>query len=128
METLRGRRADAVRPTEITSKQMLRLGIDIGSVSSDVIVRDDRGHVVFKDYRRTLGRPVETVLEQLRRLFAAHPATQFERMAVTGSAGRMVSEILGAPFINEVRAQALGVSHLYPEFAQATVKIGRAHV
>ena len=121
METLRGHRADAVRPTETTSKQTLRLGIDIGSVSSDVIVRDDRGHVVFKDYRRTLGRPIETVLEQLGRLFAAYPATRFERMAVTGSAGRLASEILGAPFINEVRAQALGVSHLYPEFSQGTV-------
>ena len=121
METLRGRRAEAVRPTEMVWTRSLCLGIDIGSVSSDLLVLDGRGHTIFKDYRRTLGRPVETVLEQLKRLFSAHPAFQFERLAVTGSAGRMASEILGAPFINEVRAQALGVSHLYPEFLQATV-------
>jgi predicted CoA-substrate-specific enzyme activase len=121
METLKGRRADAARPAVMVRTQSLRLGIDIGSVSSDVIVLDERGHVVFKDYRRTLGRPVETVTEQLEQLFGTIPASRFERVAVTGAAGRLTAEIMGAPFVNEVRAQALGVSHLYPEFSEATV-------
>ncbi len=121
METLRGRRTLAGQPIEVTKIQSLRLGIDIGSISSDMLALDERGHVVFNDYRRTLGRPVETVAEQLERLFAAVPAARFERMAVTGAAGRLTAEIIGAPFVNEVRAQAMGVSHLYPEFAEATV-------
>jgi len=121
MEILRGRRGERVQSSEAVSKQIRVLGIDIGSVSSDVIVLDERGHVAFRDYRRTRGRPVETLTEQLSRLFERHPARQFERMAVTGSSGRLAAEIIGAAFINEVRAQALGVSHLYPEFSQATV-------
>lgn len=121
METLRGRRTLAGQPIEVTKIQSLRLGIDIGSISSDMLALDERGHVVFNDYRRTLGRPVETVAEQLERLYAAVPAARFERMAVTGAAGRLTAEIIGAPFVNEVRAQAMGVSHLYPEFAEATV-------
>ena len=121
MKTLRGYAAQGVASSEAVSTQMLQLGIDIGSTSSDVIVLDVRGHVVFKDYRRTLGRPIETVLEQFKQLFKTIPTTRFERMAVTGSAGRLVAQILEATFVNEVRAQAIGTAHLYPEFSQATV-------
>lgn len=121
METLRGQRTNTVRPAETVRIQSLLLGIDIGSVSSDILVLDGRGHVVFKDYRRTLGRPVETVAEQLERLFESFTPTRFERMAITGAAGRLTAEVIAAPFINEVRAQAMGVAHLYPEFARATV-------
>lgn len=121
METLKGRKTGHTASNEPVSTHSLRLGIDIGSVSSDVIVLDDRDHVIFKDYRRTLGRPVETILEQLKQLFSTIPTTRFERMGFTGSAGRLAAQILSATFINEVRAQAIGSAHLYPEFSQATV-------
>jgi predicted CoA-substrate-specific enzyme activase len=121
METLKGRKTGHTASNEPVSTHSLRLGIDIGSVSSDVIVLDDRDHVIFKDYRRTLGRPVETILEQLKQLFSTIPTTRFERMGFTGSAGRLAAQILSATFINEVRAQAIGTAHLYPEFSQATV-------
>jgi len=108
-------------PEEAVKGAALRLGIDIGSVSSDILVLDDRGHIHFKDYQRTYGRPVETALRQLERLSAQHPSIIFDRIAVTGSAGRRTAQILGATFVNEVRAQSLGVAHLYPEFSRATV-------
>ena len=121
METLRGHRTDTAGPADTLRTELLHVGIDIGSVSSDVLVLDGRGHVVFKDYRRTLGRPVETVAGQLKLVLAAHPAERFGSVAMTGAAGRFPAEILGVPFVNEVRAQGLGVAHLYPEFSQATV-------
>ncbi|NLK40686.1 MAG: CoA activase [Planctomycetes bacterium] len=121
MEIIKGHRDGSVRSDEAVDKQALSLGIDIGSISSDVIVLDERGHVIFKDYRRTHGRPIETIVEQIERLFEQYPAEGFERLGVTGLCGRLAAEAMGAMFINEVRAQALGVSHLYPEFSQATV-------
>jgi predicted CoA-substrate-specific enzyme activase len=41
--------------------------------------------------------------------------------AATGSAGRFAAKLLGIPFVNEVPAQAAAVSHLYPQFQQATI-------
>jgi predicted CoA-substrate-specific enzyme activase len=41
--------------------------------------------------------------------------------AATGSAGRFLAKLLGIPFVNEVPAQAAAVSHLYPQFQQATI-------
>ena len=57
MEIIKGHRDGSVRSDEAVDKQALSLGIDIGSISSDVIVLDERGHVIFKDYRSgTAGR------------------------------------------------------------------------
>jgi len=97
------------------------VGIDIGSISSDVVVIDQSGEIVFQDYRRTMGRPIDTARAQLDKLLGRISAPQIELVAATGSAGRLLSKILGIPFVNEVPAQAAAICHLYPDFAEATV-------
>ncbi|MCE5185445.1 MAG: acyl-CoA dehydratase activase [Planctomycetaceae bacterium] len=103
------------------SRTQLRLGIDVGSTSSDVIVLDSKDHVVTADYRRTLGRPMEVVADQMQRLFEQYPAASFASIAITGSAGRLLAEVMQAAYVNEVQAQARGIAHLYPEYEQVTV-------
>jgi predicted CoA-substrate-specific enzyme activase len=97
------------------------LGIDVGSTSSDIVLLNDSGAVLFSDYRRTMGRPIETVRLQLGEISSVFALAKVETTAVTGAAGRVLAEILGAPFINEVSAQAAAVSHLYPSLTQASV-------
>jgi predicted CoA-substrate-specific enzyme activase len=104
-----------------TSKTELRLGLDVGSTSSDLIVVDAKGHVIAADYRRTLGRPPEVAAEQLNWLFGLFPPSSFSAAAVTGSAGRLIAEEMQLPYVNEVQAQARGIAHLYPEYEQVTV-------
>jgi predicted CoA-substrate-specific enzyme activase len=99
----------------------LRLGLDVGSTSSDLIVVDVKGHVIAADYRRTLGRPLEVAAEQLNWLFGLFPASSFSTAAVTGSAGRLLAEEMQLPYVNEVQAQTRGIAHLYPEYEQVTV-------
>ncbi len=41
------------------------IGIDIGSTSSDVVVLDGDFGIVISDYKRTKGKPVETLRGQL---------------------------------------------------------------
>jgi activator of 2-hydroxyglutaryl-CoA dehydratase len=38
------------------------LGLDLGSVSLNCIITDGSGEIVFKNYRRTSGMPVEASL------------------------------------------------------------------
>ena len=96
------------------------LGIDIGSVSSDVIVLDSAGEILFSDYRRTRGRSIEILRDQLNLLAQSFPDRKFVT-AVTGSAGRLAAEILEVPYVNEVMAQAAAIANLYPDLSAATV-------
>jgi len=97
------------------------VGIDVGSTSSDVVVLDDTGKVVFSNYKRTLGRPIETVRSQLQDVFRQLNPLQILLAAATGNTGRFVAKVLDIPFINEVLAQAAAIYHLYPHLQQATV-------
>ena len=99
----------------------LFLGIDVGSTSSDIVVLDADNQVLFCDYKRTMGRPVEAVRSQLRELFLQINPTDIALTATTGTAGRFIAKLLEVPFVNEVPAQAAAVIHLYPQLEQATV-------
>jgi predicted CoA-substrate-specific enzyme activase len=96
------------------------LGIDIGSVSSDVVVLDSEGEILFSDYGRTRGRSIETLRGQLDLLGQSFPDRNFVT-AVTGSTGRLAAEILDVPYVNEVMAQAAAIAQLYPDLSEATV-------
>jgi predicted CoA-substrate-specific enzyme activase len=103
------------------SDDKVLLGIDIGSTSSDIAILDTSKNVLFTDYARTRGRPVDTVRSQLKAIFDVLPTARIESIVATGSAGRLVARMLGIPFVNEVPAQAQAISHLYPELTSATI-------
>ena len=110
-----------VSPLRRPDKSGLSIGIDIGSTSSDLVVLDGENRIVFSDYRRTKGKPVETFRTQLRDIFAKINPAGVETVAATGSAARLPAKLLGIPFINEVAAQAAAITHLYPDIQNATV-------
>ena len=97
------------------------LGIDIGSTSSDVVVLDEAGKILFCDYQRTKGRPIETILPQIQQALKQLSPSEITLTVATGSAGRFLAKLLDIPFVNEVPAQAAAVSHLYPRFQRATI-------
>jgi activator of 2-hydroxyglutaryl-CoA dehydratase len=110
------------RPAEpLRARGGFYVGIDIGSTSSDVVVLDDTSKVVFSDYKRTLGRPIETVRSQLEEVFKQLNPSQVRLTAATGNVGRFLAKLLDIPFVNEVPAQAVAIYHLYPHIQQATV-------
>lgn len=115
-ESTKGRGVDALR-----HGGELLLGIDIGSTSSDVAVFDGEGKVVFCDYRRTLGRPVDTVFSQLKALVNEVDCGSIVSAGMTGSAGRFVAELTGMGFVNEVRAQAAAICERFGNLKQCTV-------
>ncbi len=125
---------ETMRPGIISSRQAkmrqveplrseggLYIGIDIGSTSSDIVMLDADYRIVSCDYRRTRGRPIETVRSQLQQALEQVNSGQVGLIALTGSAGRFIARLLNVPFVNEVPAQACAISHLYPELTQATV-------
>ena len=100
----------------------IRVGFDAGSVALKVVVMDGSGDVLERSYTRTKGRPVETALEVLEPLVSRYGAS-LDLVAGTGSAGRLICDLLGVPFVNEVICQASAIKHLVPE-ARTVIEMG----
>lgn len=100
-------------------KDSFYLGMDIGSVSLKTVVIDSNKNIIEKHYTRTKGQPLKTVIDVLSDVVTRIPADKIERVGVTGSAGKKVSELIGGSFINEVIAQARAMERFHPEVRTA---------
>ncbi|MHC4180303.1 MAG: hypothetical protein ACYSWU_22595, partial [Planctomycetota bacterium] len=80
----------------------LALGFDVGSVALKVVVTDPSGNLLEHSYTRTQGQPVETVLRVLGEVLQRRGAEAFDLVAGTGTAGRLICELLDVVFVNEV--------------------------
>ncbi len=109
-----GDRVTPYRPPSNGDRFTAYLGIDVGSVSTNLVVVDEAGEVVFDSYLRTAGRPVEAVQQGLTELKAAWG----ERIIVagvgtTGSGRELVGEFVGADVVNdEITAHKTGAVHV----------------
>jgi predicted CoA-substrate-specific enzyme activase len=93
----------------------MKLGLDIGSVTAKAVVLDEAGNIIESKYVYTRGQPVETILVILEEVLSKYPPSDFTIAAATGTGGRLIADLLGIPFINEITAQAAGTIHFHPE-------------
>ncbi len=99
----------------IIRMKRLYLGIDIGSVSANTVIMDERKEVLEEHYTRLKGQPLLTVQRVLEEILGRIPPDAFQSLSFTGIGGKLLSEILGGNFVNEIIAQAKAVKHFYPE-------------
>jgi predicted CoA-substrate-specific enzyme activase len=100
-----------------------QVGMDVGSISVNLVVLDSQGKVVREEYRRHLGDPYRVALELLESLEAEFRADHIRLAAFTGMGGKVLAEVLGGPFVNEVIAQGRGTHHFCPE-ARTIIDMG----
>ncbi|MDR1031469.1 MAG: acyl-CoA dehydratase activase [Treponema sp.] len=106
-----------------TRHAALRLGLDIGSTTVKAILMEpDHKKVLFSRYKRHNACQVETVQTLLADIGAQFPYTPV-RAAVCGSGGKPIAEVLNAPFVQEVVANAVAVRTFYPE-ARVAIELG----
>ncbi|MDI6809458.1 MAG: acyl-CoA dehydratase activase [Candidatus Eisenbacteria bacterium] len=90
------------------------LGIDVGSVSTNLAVVDPEGNVIKEIYLRTEGRPVEVVGRGLSEI-QAELSGRIEIMGVgtTGSGRELIGELVGADTVNdEITAHKTGATFI----------------
>jgi predicted CoA-substrate-specific enzyme activase len=90
------------------------LGIDVGSVSTNLVVTDCDGNVLKEIYLFTEGRPIEVVSRGLREI-AAKLADRLDIRGVgtTGSGRELIGELVGADTVNdEITAHKTGAMHV----------------
>lgn len=93
------------------------LGIDVGSVSTNLVVLDEHSGVVAAIYRRTQGQPIRAVQEGLRELTGMiDPDIEIMGVGATGSARHLTGVIVGADIVkNEITAHAVAASQVIPD-------------
>jgi len=94
------------------------LGIDVGSVSTNLVILDEHASVLAAIYRRTQGQPIKAVQEGLKELTALLDDQEIDVRAVgaTGSARHLTGIIVGADVVkNEITAHAVAASQVVPD-------------
>jgi predicted CoA-substrate-specific enzyme activase len=93
----------------------LYLGLDVGSVSANTIIMDEYRNIIEEHYTRIKGQPLQTVQKKLEEILQRIPLERFHSISFTGTGGKLLSELLGGNFINEIIAQAKAVQYFYPQ-------------
>ncbi|MCK5132367.1 MAG: CoA activase [Candidatus Sabulitectum sp.] len=83
------------------------LGIDVGSISTNLAAVSSDGKVVDRLYLRTAGKPLEAVKSGLRKMGPRVSSVPVLGVGVTGSGRYMTGDFVGADVVrNEISAQA----------------------
>lgn len=91
------------------------LGLDIGSISINLVLMNSGKQVVKESYTWCEGRPFEKLLVLLEELSGEYPGLTISRLGITGSGGKLAAGLIGGMSVNEVVAQSLSVAEFYPE-------------
>ncbi|MBC7289540.1 MAG: CoA activase, partial [Armatimonadetes bacterium] len=93
------------------------LGIDVGSISTNLVVIDKQKRVLAKRYLMTAGRPIEAVRQGLREIGEEiGDIVEIRGVCTTGSGRYLIGDFVGADVVkNEITAQARGALEIDPE-------------
>ena len=101
------------------------LGLDVGSVSTNLVLMDEDREIMESLYLRTQGQPIRTVKNGLMKLKKDMRQTyQVAGVGTTGSARNLSAVIVGADTMkNEITAHAIAAIEMVPE-VQTVLEIG----
>lgn len=85
-----------------------KIGIDAGSTTVKLLVRDDENNVVYQSYERHFSKIREMILKELKSIANILEGKEL-KVAITGSAGYGVSKETDIDFVQEVFATTLAI-------------------
>jgi len=101
------------------------LGIDVGSITTKLVVLSGDDQVLAKSYIRNSGRPIEAIQQGVDEILAQLGETiPIDGVATTGSARHLAAYLVGADLVkNEITAHAVSVIDFLSE-AKTVIEIG----
>ncbi len=101
------------------------LGIDVGSITTKLVVLSGDDQVLAKAYIRNSGRPIEAIQQGMEEILTRLGETiSIDGVATTGSARHLAGYLVGADLVkNEITAHAVSVIDFLPG-AKTIVEIG----
>lgn len=92
------------------------LGIDVGSVTTKLVLTAADSRIIFEDYLRNEGGPIWALQEAFRGLQREGFLDRIRACGVTGSGRELASVIVGADVVkNEISCHARAASHLFAD-------------
>lgn len=104
------------KPKDVSKKIPAYLGIDVGSLSTNVVVIDEHKRVLARRYLMTAGRPIEAVRQGLQEVGdeIGH-LVEICGVCTTGSGRYLTGDFVGADVVrNEITCQARGAVAIDP--------------
>ncbi len=96
--------------------QEVYLGVDVGSVSTNLVAVASNGQVLSGQYVRTNGQPMDCVKKALKNLLHELPGIKIAGVGTTGSGRQMAAVLIGADVVkNEITAHASATVFFYPQ-------------
>jgi len=108
---------------KLASENKYLLGFDIGSVSLNSVVMDESYNILEDHYEYIHGKPFNVLLERLTSILKTHNTESIKGIAITGSGGKLATELIGGIFVNEIIAQATSTGRLFPH-VKTVIEIG----
>lgn len=103
---------------------MYYLGVDVGSVSTDIVVLDHNLNVVEKLYLRTKGRPIKAIQEGFKMIQDRYKDKEIGGVGTTGSGRQISSYLIGGDVVkNEITAHSVAALNLDEE-VRTIIEIG----
>lgn len=100
------------------------LGIDVGSVSTNIVLINKNNELLDKIYLRTNGQPIQALQKGLIEIHKRNRDVEVRSVGTTGSARRLAGVITGADAVkNEITAHAVAALQEVPG-AQTVIEIG----
>ncbi|HBR35058.1 MAG TPA: 2-hydroxyglutaryl-CoA dehydratase [Firmicutes bacterium] len=100
------------------------LGVDVGSVSTNLVVMGAEGRILHQIYLRTEGNPIASVQKAFREVAPDFDELKVLGVGVTGSGRQLIGAILGADVIkNEITAHGVAALRAEPQ-VRTVLEIG----
>ncbi len=107
-----------IYPIPLNVKKLdVYLGLDIGSLSTNVVLIDDEDHVIARRYLPTAGKPLEAIRRGMWEIYEeVGDRVEVKAAGTTGSGRYLTGDFIGADIIrNEITAQATAAIAFDPE-------------
>jgi len=103
---------------------MYYLGIDVGSVSTDLVIINEEKKIIDQLYLKTMGNPIETVQDGLRKLGQIYESREILGVGATGSGRTLAAFVSGADVVkNEITAHGVASAAFDPNIS-TIIEIG----
>jgi predicted CoA-substrate-specific enzyme activase len=100
------------------------MGIDVGSVSTNIVLMDEKNNIHYKKYIRTQGKPIDILKEGIGEIELEFGEIEILGVGVTGSGRYLANVIVGADIVkNEITAHAVAGLSSIPEL-KTIIEIG----
>ena len=99
----------------VSSNSKLNLGIDIGSISINTVLINDKKEIIESRYDYCHGKPFNVLTDVLSEILKKYGKEKIGLVAITGTGGKQASKLIGGHFVNEVISQSYSVGELYPQ-------------